>query len=89
MSEQEALAGRLRALLIDVAGQLPEVTAELVDELIDANETDIALDMMSEMLVDSRARLTVEFLDNVAALSRVLGLGPQTTDRLRPLVESK
>jgi hypothetical protein len=53
----EHIRSRVRGLLIAVADQLPAVTAGLVDELLDANEQGVAVEMLSEMLVESNAQI--------------------------------
>src|SRR5687768_5180583 len=55
---QDDLRGRVRGLLITVADQLPVATAGIVDELIDADEQGIAVEMLSEMLVESNAPIS-------------------------------
>ena len=86
LSESEDLQGRLRGLLITVADQLPGVTAQLVGEMIDANEFGVALEILSEVLADSHAAITAGVVKDVAALAELVGLPPVNADRLRPLV---
>jgi hypothetical protein len=77
----------VRGLLIELADQLPPVTVGRVEEMIDANEGDVALDMLSEMLVESGARLGEQTLADVASLVAAMGLSDEVVNRLRPLVE--
>jgi hypothetical protein len=86
-SHFEELQGRLRGVLIAVAEQLPSVTVGLVNEMIDANECGVALETISEMLVESGARIDVGELLDVERLAHDMGLEDITVDRLRPLVE--
>lgn len=82
----EDLQGRLRGLLIEVAKELPSVTVGLVDELIDANECGVALEMISDMLVESDGRIDVLVLTDVERLVEDMGLDVSNVDVLRPLV---
>lgn len=82
----EELQGRLRGLLITVADQLPAFTVGLVDEMIGANECGLALETMSEMLVESDSRIECDVVVAVEELVRLMGLDEINVDRLRPLV---
>jgi hypothetical protein len=82
----EELQGRLRALLITIENELPRVTVDLVAEMIDANELGVALQIMSEMLVESRGSVTEETLDTFGELARVMQLDAINVERLRPLL---
>jgi hypothetical protein len=77
---------RLRCLLITVADQLPAFTVGLVDEMIGANECGLALETMSEMLVESDGRIEREVVVATEELVRLIGLDDVNFDRLRPLV---
>jgi hypothetical protein len=85
-SEHEEVQGRARGLLIAVAPKLSSVTVGLVDEMIDANECGVALEIMSEMLVESRAAISSEDLAMMNELVRTMRLDPISVERLRPLV---
>jgi hypothetical protein len=87
-SYYEDLRGRVRALLIMVADQLPGTTVDLVAEMIDANESGVALETISEMLVVSTGRIDEHELDIVRDLVATMRLDAVVVDRLRPLVES-
>ena len=82
----EELQGRLRGLLITVADQLPAFTVGLVVEMIGANECGLALETMSEMLVESDGRIELDVVVAAEALVRLMGLDEVNIDRLRPLV---
>lgn len=84
----EELQGRIRGLLISVSDQLPPVTVQLVGEMIDANECGVALETISEMLVESRAEISPDVFAGVRQLAETMGLEPSDVDRLRPLVVS-
>lgn len=80
------IRGRVQGLLINVADQLPPVTVGLVDELLDANELGVAVEMLSEMLVESNARLSPDAIAIFKGLVDDMKLDPLTVERLRPLV---
>lgn len=82
----EELQGQLRGLLIEVSDQLPSFTLGLVDELIDANECGVALETLSEMLVESGAAISSDTLDGILLLVDAMDLDHANADRLRPLV---
>lgn len=85
-SYYEELRGRLHGLLITVADQLPPITVQLVGEFIDANECGVALEIMSEMLVESRATIAPVVVTSVNELVETMQLPAVNVDRLRPLV---
>lgn len=85
-ARHDDIRGRVQGLLITVADQLPAVTVGLVDELLDANELGIAVEMLSEMLVESNARLSREAMTIFRDLVDEMKLDPLNVDRLRPLV---
>ena len=82
----EEVQGKARGLLIELASQLPSVTVGLVEEMIDANECGVALEIMSEMLVESRAVVSPDQLAMVSELVRIMRLDSINVERLRPLV---
>lgn len=82
----EELQGRLRGVLIAVSEQLPAFTVGLVDEMIDANELGIALETMSEMLVESNGSIEHHVVAAVERLAEDMALDAINVDRLRPLV---
>ena len=84
-SHHEELRGRVRGLLITVAGRLPESTVALVSEMIDANEPGVALEVISEMLVESRGKISADTLALVSELVETMRLDPANVERLRPL----
>jgi hypothetical protein len=83
----EDLQGRLRGLLIMVGDQLSETTVAIVSEMIDAAECGIALDVMSEMLVESHASLDKQILANISDIAAIMKLDAETVERLHPLVQ--
>jgi hypothetical protein len=85
----EEIQGQTRGVLILVADQLPQVTVGIVSELIDHNESGIAVEMLSEMLVESDAKLSVDVLDAIARLVNEMGLDQTNVERLRPLLRDQ
>ena len=82
-SRHEEVQGRVRGILIAVASQLPVFTVGLVDGMIDANECGVALEIMSEILVESGAVISAETLLDVSSLVGEMGLDQVNVDRLR------
>ncbi|MGH9120441.1 MAG: MafI family immunity protein [Acidimicrobiales bacterium] len=81
------MQGRERAILIEVAPELPALTVGIVHEMIDANEYGVALEVMSDMLVESDAVISEKTLSDVALLVDEMGLDVINVDRLRSRVE--
>lgn len=88
-SRHEEVQGRARGLLITLAPQLPAVTVGIVDEMIDANECGVAMEIMSEMLVESGAVISEETFSDFTSLADEMSLDRLNVDRLRPLVETQ
>lgn len=87
--QQDDADGRLRGLLTELSHLLAPATVGFVGELIDASESPIALDMMSEMLSEAGSPLDRWVVDEIAALASALGLGPDTAGRLAPFVRER
>jgi hypothetical protein len=85
----EQLQGRIRGLLINVSDQLSPFTVGLVDELVDANECGIAVEMLSDMLIESDAALDSNTFADVEHLVKEMGLDPGYAERLRPMVADR
>jgi hypothetical protein len=56
--------------------------------MVDANESGVALETISEMLVESDGRLSVDALGMVSDLVATMGLDQSVVERLRPLVRA-
>jgi hypothetical protein len=69
-------------LIAQVSDQLAPATVELAREMVDANEAPIALDMISEMLVEAQARIPVKVFDEMEDLAAGLGLASTVTGAL-------
>jgi hypothetical protein len=78
----EFQAIRLHELIAQVSDQLAPATVELAREMVDANEAPIALDMISEMLVEAQARIPVKVFDEMEDLAAGLGLASTVTGAL-------
>ena len=59
------------------------MTVGIVDELIDANECGVAIEIMSERLVESGAVISAETLSDVSLLVEEMGLDQVKVERLR------
>ena len=79
---------RLHALFDSVAHLLPDATITDAHELVDANEAAIALDMVSEVIAERSSSIPKSIFDEFDRLSSEFELGPDTANRLRPLVDS-
>jgi hypothetical protein len=81
------LQRRLRMLLISLAGSLPQEDIDFVSEFVDANEQGIALEVLSNLLVEKQAWLGRATLDEINSLVEAMGLEREVVDPLRGLVE--
>jgi hypothetical protein len=84
----EEMQGRVRGLLILVADQLPERTASLVEELIDHNESGVALEIMSDILVESGGALSAEAFEIAVSAAETMRLDRHCIDQLRSLLKA-
>ena len=81
---QERLNERMRALIDAVRPLgLPKETGDLAEEMVAANESPIALNMLSEVLADRAAMLPPEVVEEFEALASDLGLTQETAARHR------
>ncbi len=72
-------------MLIATAELLAAQQIGLVDELIDASESEIAVEMLSEMLVEAQVRVDSEVVEQVERLDRDMGLPPEVVERVQRL----
>jgi hypothetical protein len=82
----EQLRGRTRGVLISVDRWFPTTQSALLDELIDANECGVAVEMISAMLEEFHAKVTEHEATEVESLVRDMGLDPEVSERVRALV---
>ena len=68
-SYYEEFQGRLRGLLIRLEELFEPDQVGLIGELIDANESGVALEMMSDLLVERELRIPHEDADEIALLA--------------------
>lgn len=68
------LQGRVRSVLIEVSDRLQPVTVELVTEMVDVGEQGVALEILSNMLVESGARLSQQTFDDIGELGHSMRL---------------
>lgn len=81
------LQGRLQGLLITVEQWLAAEHATLISELIDANETGLALEMISDLLLAAEAPIDRLILDDVVRLASAMGLPMHVGEQLASCVE--
>jgi hypothetical protein len=81
----EDIRGRVRGILISTSEHLPADQVGRLDGIIDANESGIALEMLSEMLVEVGASVDTEIVEQFDKLARDMGLGPDLMERVRSL----
>jgi hypothetical protein len=86
LSYYEDLQARLRALLVVTGQWVPSDQLSLLNELVDANECGVALEMLSESLTSSGERIDGSVIQDMRTLSDQMGLDRAVVDRLRPLV---
>jgi hypothetical protein len=63
-------------------------TVPLAAEMIDANEGGLALETISEMLVESGVKIPPDVFRSIRQLAETMGLEPSVVERLRALVIS-
>jgi hypothetical protein len=83
----EAMQAKVRAIVIRVGGSISPEQLALFNDLVDANEYGIALDMLSEALVLSGAKIDAAAFQDIQSLSEQMKLEPEVVDRLRPIVQ--
>lgn len=78
----------MRRLLMTLDSSLPRKDAEFIAELVDANESGVALQVLSNVLLDVDARLEQATIDEIASLVQTMGLDSNVSEQLRGLVVS-
>jgi len=84
----EEIQGKLRGLLITLGNQLPKRTVDIVNELIEHAECGVALEILSDMLVESSARLTETEFDLVTRLAGTMKVSESYSVQLKALVHT-
>jgi hypothetical protein len=85
----ENVRARMRSLFRIVRDKLPPDLRGLVEELIEANESGVALEMISEALADGNEHLSQQALADIATLVASMDLSAEVADRLRPLAQNR
>jgi hypothetical protein len=62
---------------------------QLFDELIDANEVGVAIEMMSEVLVKMRAKLDVQTVNELSKMTSAVSSDPDVLASLRALASDR
>jgi hypothetical protein len=79
---RDEVQGQVRGLLIIFADQLPSRTVGIIDELIDHDESGVALEVMSEALATSGITVSGETLGLFSEAVARLQLDPVNVTRL-------
>lgn len=80
----EELQARLRAILIAVGSSIAPEQLSLFNELVDANEPGVALDMLTEALADSDAEISQTDFEDIKSAAERMKLDSGIIDRVRP-----
>ena len=78
---------KIRAILIITGASISAEQLALFNDLADANEYGIALDMLIETLASSGAKIDAAAFRDIQSLSDQMKLEPEVVDRLRPIVQ--
>ena len=71
----------MRSVLNAVAEAFPAPQVSLVDELIDANETGVALEILIGILADARVPVASSVVEQILGLAREMELSPELRKR--------
>lgn len=83
----EDIRGRVRGVLIAVAEAFPAEQVGLVDELIDANEAGVALEMLVGMLLEEGVPMDDSLVHQIERLVEHMGLSSELAKQVRELEE--
>jgi hypothetical protein len=81
----EDLRGRVRGVLIAVAEHLQAQEVGLVDELIEANESGLALELLTVMLVETGVKVDPRVVEQIDQLAGDMGLAQELAERVQRL----
>lgn len=81
----EAIRGRVRGVLIAVADVFASQQVGLVDELIDANEAGVALEMLVGMLAETHSAVSSEVVHQIERLVMDMELSSDVVEQLKGL----
>jgi len=83
----EEMQQKVRAILITTGGSISPEQLALFNDLVDANEYGIALDMLTEALASSGAKIDATVFREIQSVSEQIKLEPEVVDRLRPIIQ--
>ncbi|NNN21869.1 MAG: hypothetical protein HKL80_07715 [Acidimicrobiales bacterium] len=75
----EELRGKTRAILIEVADLISGAQAGLIDELIDANESGVALEEMISIIKELKLNLDPSLIEQIIRLADFMKLRIDTS----------
>ena len=81
----EEIKGRVRGLLIGVSNLLDPDRLALIEELIDSNESGVALDLLVRSLLERNTSIENEIKERLSELVRDLELDEEIENRVRSL----
>ena len=81
----EDIRGRVRGVLIAVSAAFAPEQLGLVEELIDANEAGVALEMLIEMLVEAGVPIVRTIIDQITTLVQEMSLPASTAQQVKKL----
>jgi len=81
----EDIRGRMRGILIAVSEAFPVQQVGLIDELIDANESGVALEMLVGMLVGGSVPVASGVVDQIERLVEEMHLSAEVAEQIRAL----
>lgn len=80
----EELQARVRAILISVGSSISPEELSLFNELVDANEPGVVVDMLTEALADSNAEVSQADFEDIKTVAEIMKLDPAIVNRVRP-----
>jgi hypothetical protein len=80
------LESRVRGLVRSVEGSFPSDQIAQLLELAEHNEPAVAVEMLSEMIVERGGPVERPIFDELRSLAETMRLEPDVSERLRPLV---
>jgi hypothetical protein len=81
------LEEKMLSVLGSLRRNLPNADAEFVAELIDVHELGLALEVLSNMLVESKVALEPVTMREIEDLAETMGLKADVVDQLRDLAK--
>jgi hypothetical protein len=74
----------VRAVLISVGSSISPEQLSLFNELVDANEPGVAIDMLTEALAGSHAEISQTEFEDIKSLAEMMRIDSNIADRIRP-----